>query len=602
MPSIHEDPVTHCPHRPALYNTEGAPNEPGRSAVEPTIDMAMTAEDAAELQSLLSELGIKDLPSTRTAVEATDDHGIAHNAPSLDTAGPKAERAGAAPETVRAPLSPIYVEPGRLRATLIESERVLAESGQYFRRGGRIVRVQVDRTAGVHSFQEVTAQGALIALAELSTWYRHDEKSGGWKEIDPCAKTCRLLVESWPCTQLPVLTGIARQPHLREDGSMCLTPGYDPQTGLLGTFSALRHDIPVHPTRQDALGALALLDDLLSECAFAGPEDRSAALSALLTAAVRPSIALAPMFHVMAHQPGSGKSYLCQLITAIATDAQATPVAFPRTNDACDKLLLAQLLKAPAVIEFDNLTTDLKPLDKLCTMLTAERIEGRQLGASRTLTVPTRTLVLSSGNNVRPVDDMVRRTIPIHLDPGMETPATRVFKRPNLLNDVQADRLKYVAAALTIVRAWLLAQPPKIGCASLAGYVEWSAWCRQPLLWLDQVDPATRVFQGLKNDPAQLLLGRVMQGWIEKHGSSPKLVRDVVKTARSTEEGDFYEALVDATGGTEPINVRRLGHWLSRNEGKVVGSNRLCRAPKTRNVESWHVLESVPSVLDSTFA
>src|SRR5690606_26471613 len=104
-------------------------------------------------------------------------------------------------------------------------------------------------------------------------------------------------------------------------------------------------DFNLHPNRDDAQHALSILDELLSECAFAAPEDRSAALSALLTAAVRPSLPLAPMFHVMAHQPGSGKSYLCQLITALATSTPSSPVAFPRSNDACDKLLLSQLMQ-----------------------------------------------------------------------------------------------------------------------------------------------------------------------------------------------------------------------------------------------------------------
>lgn len=188
-------------------------------------------------------------------------------------------------------------------------------------------------------------------------------------------------------------------------------------------------------------------------------------------------------------------------------------------------------MKAPAVIEFDNLTADLRPFDKLCSALTSESLEGRQLGHSRTLVVPTRTLFLSSGNNVRPIEDMVRRCISIHLDPGMETPAARIYKRPNLLDEVRRDRIKFIGAALTIVRAWVLAGQPSTRCPSLASYSEWSNWCRQPLLWLAQPDPAASVFKGLKEDPSHLLLGRVLAGWHEKHGSGPRMIRDVVKAA-----------------------------------------------------------------------
>ena len=54
---------------------------------------------------------------------------------------------------------------------------------------------------------------------------------------------------------------------------------------------------------------------------------------------------------------GSGKSYLCELITAFATPQNRTPTTFPGDNEECRKLLLAEC--APAVIEFDNLTGDL---------------------------------------------------------------------------------------------------------------------------------------------------------------------------------------------------------------------------------------------------
>ena len=61
------------------------------------------------------------------------------------------------------------------------------------------------------------------------------------------------------------------------------------------------------------------LKDLLTEFSFARDTDLSAALAALLTAAVRPSLAHAPMIHARAHMVGSGKSYLCELITAFST-------------------------------------------------------------------------------------------------------------------------------------------------------------------------------------------------------------------------------------------------------------------------------------------
>ena len=68
---------------------------------------------------------------------------------------------------------------------------------------------------------------------------------------------------------------------------------------------------------------------------------------------------------------GVGKSYLCELITAFATPRRGTPTSFPNDDDECRKLLLAELLRALAVVEFDNLTGDLLPHKSLCTALTS---------------------------------------------------------------------------------------------------------------------------------------------------------------------------------------------------------------------------------------
>lgn len=75
--------------------------------------------------------------------------------------------------------------------------------------------------------------------------------------------------------------------------------------------------------------SLKILNELLEEFCFATGEDRVAALSAILTAAIQPSLVNAPMVHVRAHAVRSGKSYLCALITAFASSQQGTPTTFP---------------------------------------------------------------------------------------------------------------------------------------------------------------------------------------------------------------------------------------------------------------------------------
>ena len=254
-----------------------------------------------------------------------------------------------------------------------------------------------------------------------------------------------MLFDASSYPHLPVLNGLTRQPYLRSDGSLVTVAGYDPVTGIFGVFDARQFSVPSHPSRIEAETALNVLQGLLEEFSFALENDRAAALAAILTAAIRPSLPLAPMFHAQAHVVGSGKTYLCALITAFATPQPATPTTFPADDEECRKLLLAELLRAPAVIQFDNLTGDLAAHKSLCTVLTSEFLVGRILGVSKTASVSTRTLFLSSGNNVGPVQDMARRCITIRLDPSMETPATRTFTRPDLVRDLLRERARYVA-------------------------------------------------------------------------------------------------------------------------------------------------------------
>ena len=280
--------------------------------------------------------------------------------------------------------------------------------------------------------QEIRPPALVRALAGAATWERYDARAGDWVRTDPPARHAAVLFDSTSYHHLPVLNGLTRQPYLRPDGSLTMAAGYDAATGMFGVFDAREFAVPERPTRAQAEAALAVLKDLLTEFSFAGDTDRAAALAALLTAAVRPSLPHAPMFHARAHMVGSGKSYLCELITAFATPQRGTPTTFPADDEECRKLLLAELLRAPAVIAFDNLTGDLVAHKSLCTALTSEHMSGRILGVSKTATVSTRALILSSGNNVGPVQDMARRCITIHLSPQLRGPggphlrATRV--------------------------------------------------------------------------------------------------------------------------------------------------------------------------------
>lgn len=492
--------------------------------------------------------------------------------------------------------STIRVIAGEIHRIADAAERELAHSRQYYQRGGLIVTVVTDPGTHETRVQDISVPALVRALAGAATWVRFDARAEDWVRTDPPARHAVVLFDSSSYHHLPVLSGLARQPYLRSDGSLMTAAGYDPSSGMFGVFDAREFSIPDKPTREQAEAALAQLNNLLSEFSLPCKFDRAAVLAAMLTAAIRPSLAHAPMFHARAHMVGSGKSYLCELITAFATPQRGTPTTFPGDDEECRKLLLAELLRAPAVIEFDNLTGDLVAHKSLCTALTSEFMSGRILGVSKTATVSTRALFLSSGNNVGPVQDMSRRCITIHLDPGCEVPAARNFMRPELVRDVLRERGWHVSAALTIVRAWIVAGRPTADCKSLAGYGEWSDLCRQPLLWLGLADATESVFEAMADDPDREMLGHLLTGWQSAFGRSAAMVRDAVRvSACGGEHAALREVLHDIAEERGQINRRRLGWWIRRHAGRIVDGRRFVRANGNRSAEAWQV-ESVSPV------
>ena len=496
----------------------------------------------------------------------------------------------------------ILVQPGELPSICDAAEREMAKTFRQYQRGGVMVSITTDLSTHETTVKPISLPSLIRVMAGLVIWQRYNEKNESLVVCDPPEKYARVLHDASTYSHLPALNGIARQPYFRPDGSLVMNTGYDTSTGMFGVFTAKKFKISTLPTKQEAEKALSELLALLSEFSFKTEHDKSAALAAILTAVTRPTLPQAPMFHVKAPSIASGKSYLCELITAFASPQKGTPHSFPTDDEECRKMLLAELLTAPAVIEFDNLTSDLIPHKSLCTTLTSEFISGRILGQSKTAEVSTRTLFLSSGNNVDPVRDMTRRTVTINLDPACETPAARDFTHQPVV-EVRTNREHFVALALTIVKAWHCAGCPKTPCKNIVSYTEWSNYCRQTLLWLNLPDPAACIFEAMSEDSDRELVGEFLQAWFSKFGKTSLPVKDVINAAYMRGINNNYthealmEAIIDIAGERDGrINRKRLGWWIRRHSGRVVNGLRFVQDKSVAtNAAKWKV-ESILSV------
>ena len=354
----------------------------------------------------------------------------------------------------------IRVVAGDLHRVVDAAEKELANRGRHYQAGGLIVSVSTDPASGDPSIVPTSAPALTRELSVAATWEKYDGRAEDWVRCDPPARHAGILFDAQNFRYLPPLAGVARQPYFREsDGELITQPGYDKTAQRFGVFDARQFVIP-DPTPDAARAALALLEELLTEFHFVAATDKAAALAAIFTAVVRPTLPHAPAFHVRAPVFGSGKTYLCELIGAFAGPGGNAKVSYPTTSEEATKVILSLLLTSPACVEFDDMDTDWIPHGTIKRMLTAEAITDRILGVSKTATVSTRTLFLGSGNNVGPIRDLLRRVLTIHLDPRCATPATMTYKGFPV-DKVRQRRGVYVAAVLTIIQAWRRAGSPR---------------------------------------------------------------------------------------------------------------------------------------------
>jgi hypothetical protein len=282
----------------------------------------------------------------------------------------------------------IRVVAGDLHLVVDAAEKELANRRRHYQAGGLIVSVATDPASGDPSIVPTSAPALTRELSVAATWEKYDGRAGVWVRCDPPARHVGILYDAQHFRYLPPLAGVARQPYFREsDGELIGQPGYDKTAHRFGVFDT-RHFVIPEPTADAARAALALLEELLTEFDFVAAHDKAAALAAIFTAAVRPTLPHAPAFHVRAPVFGSGKSYLCELIGAFSGPGANAKVSYPTTSEEATKVILSLLLTSPACVEFDDMDTDWTPHGIIKRMLTAETITDRILGVSKTATAP----------------------------------------------------------------------------------------------------------------------------------------------------------------------------------------------------------------------
>jgi putative DNA primase/helicase len=183
--------------------------------------------------------------------------------------------------------------------------------------------------------------------------------------------------------------------------------------------------IPERPTREQAEAALATLKGLFAEFSFQRRElDCSIALSGLLTALLRGSLPTAPVYLIAADTPGTGKSYLVDVIAMIADGRLCPAITASKNVEETEKRLGSVLLNGVSIVSLDNCTHDLGG-ELLCQITERPVVKIRILGRSEMPDCECHTALFATGNNITFKGDTVRRGLKCNLEAFKRTSPNR---------------------------------------------------------------------------------------------------------------------------------------------------------------------------------
>lgn len=502
-------------------------------------------------------------------------------------------------------LDAITVEAGRLHVNASDAERaLLGANAPLYVRAEKLVRPVVDDLPAAHGrrtkaarLTQVTEATMIDYLSRAARFQKWDGRAKRYAAIDPPPLVAKIILSRDGEWQFRRLAGVITTPTIRPDGTILREPGYDEATQLLLLDPPVMPKLPARPSKKMAGSALKRLDSLLDEFPFTDEASRSVALSALITPVVRGALSVAPMHVTKAPVAGSGKSYIIDLASAINSGERAPVMSAGQKEEEMEKRLVGALLAGQTIISIDNVNGELGG-DALCQIIERPVVSVRKLGESSFLKIESRATCFATGNNIRLVGDMTRRVVMCSLDPDMERPELREFKR-DPFEEVLANRGLYVAAALTIASAYIQAGYPE-QARPLASFEDWSRIVRSALIWLGRADPVDTMDAAREDDPVKLTLLSLLTSWHAATGSASKTANEIVSLAQQTGFGSDYlheglrevvaEIAFDKKG---TLNSTLLGNYLRKHVDRVVGDFKLTKAGTDRtNKMLWKVVKS----------
>jgi hypothetical protein len=495
----------------------------------------------------------------------------------------------------------IQMRDAQVKDVVDEAEDALvkaAEGDRVFQRGQELVRITcvddvrdehgVRRKAGVLMITPVTQTWLGERLDVAADWRAFKTVRGKgqtWVPASPRPQFIATLLErkAW---RFPVLVGLTSAPTLDREGRIIEKPGFDEASGLYLNFDkGAFPPIPEAPTLEDAKKALTIFANPLRAMPWATPSAKSVALSAGLTALVRSSLRTAPLHAFDAPSKGTGKS-LCADWVGLMRLGQSPPAMNQgKSTEEDEKRLGAALRAGDQIILIDNCDAPVEG-PTICSALTQETVSVRILGLSEKLNMPTGgTTFLASGNNFSTRGDMTRRVVVCRLDSGTERPEERSFDF-DVREETRRDRGKLVAAGLTVLRAYIVADRPlKNTLTPFGSFEDWTGLVREALVWCGEADPCASRQALVESDSEAQELIEVMDVWEAVVGDEQV---SIAEAQEKDKEGMRLQTKLIEVTETREWNAKRIGWWLRKHKDRWIGK-RAFRYQATGHAAQWRL-------------
>jgi len=496
-------------------------------------------------------------------------------------------------------LRTITVKAGERAEIVRNALEILKTDGGIYMRGKELVRV--GDTGELWPLDLSGLQYELDVFARWEKFNAREKKVVPIDAPDAIAKGVLAARNEWA---FPEVRAVVRAPlYLPETGRVVQTEGLDDETGVFVALSqngGVWPGVPEHPTSDDARTAVEDLWRPFREFPMAGPVDRGVALAAILTAFTRPALDRAPAFGFTAPVAGSGKSLMALALSYLAGTPNADVMPGKVADEEIRKRLLAIGRRASTVCIFDNVSGAFTS-DNLCAWLTSERFGDRLLGVSLDTSVPTKTLMLLTGNNLTLKGDLCRRVLLCRIDPKTENPHKRSFAM-NPLTYCRDNYIALAAAAITLLTYYK--DKPCLVSDRTASFETWSDTIRKTVMWVghdglleDVADPIDAIAESYNSDPETMRLRTFLQGWYAAFGDKPTSVAECVSRATSgvtsEDEGEDAAALpgvVDEIAAQRgKVESNRLGAWMRTNAGRILSGLTLEKHGVIRGTLHWKV-------------